>query len=167
MTDEDSARLALPLLAAGQAQKEMWHNEALALLDIAVQATVEEVGRDTPPVAPQPGRCWIVGAAPTGAWVGHAGAIAGWTAGGWRFVAARAGLAARLVANGQEVVHDGAQWRTGELRGARLLIGGEQVVGARGPAITVPIGGSTIDAELRACVGTILNTLRNHGLIGT
>jgi hypothetical protein len=165
MTDEDSARLALPLLAAGQAQKELWHNEALALLDIAVQATVEGIGRDTPPVAPQPGRCWIVGAAPTGDWAGRAGAIAGWTAGGWRFVAPRAGLAAYHLPDGQQVVHDGAQWRHGDVRGARLLIDGRQVVGARGPAITVPDGGSTIDVELRACVEIILNSLRSHGLI--
>lgn len=165
MTDEDSARLALPLLAPGQAQKELWHNEALALLDIEVQATVEEIGRDVPPAAPEPGRCWIVGAAPTGAWIGHAGSIAGWTAGGWRFVAPRVGLAARHVPSGHEAVHDGTRWRTGDLRGVRLLIDGQQVIGPRTPAITVPIGGSTIDAELRTCVGTILNSLRNHGLI--
>ena len=82
MTEEDSARLGLPLLAPGQAQKELWHNEALALLDIAVQAVVEEVGRDAPPGAPQPGQCWIVGAAPTGDWTGHARMAPGERAGG-------------------------------------------------------------------------------------
>ena len=167
MTDEDSARLALPLLAPGQAQKEMWHNEALALLDIAVQATVEEVGRDAPPPTPQPGQCWIVGASPTGAWTGHAGAIAGWTPGGWRFVAARAGLRARHVASGQEAVCDGAAWQRGDMRAARVLIDGQQVVGARGSAIAVPSGGATIDVEGRACVEMILIAMRNHGLIST
>ncbi|MGL4312420.1 MAG: DUF2793 domain-containing protein, partial [Sphingomonas sp.] len=33
---ETTSRLALPLLAAGQAQKEMFHNEALALIDLAL-----------------------------------------------------------------------------------------------------------------------------------
>jgi len=38
MTDLPSTpRLALPLLAVAQAQKEVTHNEALALLDLLVQ----------------------------------------------------------------------------------------------------------------------------------
>lgn len=165
MTDEDSARLALPLLAPGQAQKEMWHNEALALLDIAVQATVEDMNRNAPPATPQPGQCWIVGAAPVGDWAGHGSAIAGWTAGGWRFVAPRVGLRARHLPSGQEAVYDGTQWNRGEVNGARVMIDGRQVIGARGAAIPVPTGGNTIDAELRACVETILITMRSHGLI--
>ena len=165
MTDEDSARLGLPLLAAGQAQKEVWHNEALALLDLVVQATVEEIDRNVPPSAPEPGQCWIVGSAPSGAWSGHAGAIAGWTAGGWRFVAPRKGLSARLLSSGQAAICDGSGWGLGEVRAARVLVDGVQVLGARGAAITVPTAGSTIDAELRACVETILIMLRKHGLI--
>lgn len=165
MTDEDSARLALPLLAPGQAQKELWHNEALALLDIAVQAVVEDVGRDVPPAAPVPGECWIVGDAPGGDWTGHAGAIAGWSAGGWRFVAARAGLRALHRPSGQWAVHDGTRWRIGDVRAARVLVDGEQVLGARGAPIAVPSGGATIDVEGRACIEIILNMLRKHGLI--
>ncbi|VXC90602.1 DUF2793 domain-containing protein [Sphingomonas sp. 8AM] len=167
MTDEDSARLGLPMLAAGQAQKEMWHNEALALLDLAVQATVEDVGRNAPPGTAQPGQCWIVGATPTGAWSGNAGAIAGWTAGGWRFVAPRAGLRARHLPTGQSAVCDGSGWRIGEVNVSSLLVSGQQVVGARAASITVPTGGTVIDAELRACVETILIMLRKHGLIAT
>jgi hypothetical protein len=40
MTDQISARLALPLLAAGQAGKEVTHNEALTRLDMLVQPAV-------------------------------------------------------------------------------------------------------------------------------
>lgn len=40
MTDLPTPRLALPLLQPGQAQKEMYHNEALARLDLAVQPAV-------------------------------------------------------------------------------------------------------------------------------
>lgn len=167
MSDEDSARLGLPLLAPGQAQKEMWHNEALTLLDIAVQASVEEIDRNTPPAAPQPGQCWIVGPAPTDAWSGHAGAIAGWTYGGWRFVAPRAGVTVCHLPSGQTAIREANGWKIGDLRGARVLIDGVQVVGAQGAAITVPTGGATIDGELRACVEMILITLRKHGLIVT
>ncbi len=35
MEHETTARLGLPLLATGQAQKETTHNEALALIDLA------------------------------------------------------------------------------------------------------------------------------------
>lgn len=55
MTDT-TPRLALPMLQPGQAQKEMFHNEALALLDLATQAVVEAVGVDAPPGDPVPGR---------------------------------------------------------------------------------------------------------------
>ncbi|MFK3891151.1 DUF2793 domain-containing protein [Sphingomonas sp. NPDC079357] len=167
MTDEDSARLGLPLLAAGQAQKELWHNEALTLLDLAVQATVEEINRNAPPAAPQPGQCWIVGGTPTGAWSGQAGAIAGWTVGGWRFVAPRAGLRVRHLPSGQTAVCDGSGWRIGEVRASSVLVDGVQVVGARAAAITVPTAGATIDAELRGCVDAILIMLRKHGLIAS
>lgn len=167
MTDQMSARLALPLLAAGQAGKELTHNEALTRLDMLVQPAVIGIGGNTPPQAPQPGQCWIVGATPTGAWSGRAGAIAGWTAGGWRFVAARAGLCARHLPSGETAVCDGIGWQTGEVRATSLVVDGVQVVGARGPAITVPSSGATIDAELRACVEAILIMLRKHGLIAS
>ncbi len=89
MSDDTTSRLALPLLQPGQAQKETTHNEALTLLDLAVQASVLAVGTNVPPVAPTVGNGWIIGVAPTGAWTGQARAIAGWTSGGWRFLVPR------------------------------------------------------------------------------
>lgn len=53
----------------------------------------------------------------------------------------------------------------GTLRGNSLLIGGEQVVGARSAAISAPTAGGTVDAEARTAVGEILATMRAHGLI--
>jgi hypothetical protein len=81
---ETSARLGLPFLAVGQAQKELTHNEALALIDLALHAGVEAVGTNVPPAAPVEGQAWIVGSAPSGAWTGRSQALAGWTPGGWR-----------------------------------------------------------------------------------
>jgi len=159
-------RLELPLIAPGQAQKEMTHNEALALLDVAVQASVAAVGLDTPPVDAQPGSCWIVGPRPTGAWAGHPGAIAGWTGGGWRFVAPRPGLAAWSLADGMEARCDGVGWALGRLAATELAIDGTRVVGARQGAITDPDGGPMVDMQARTAVGAILAALRAHGLIG-
>lgn len=158
-------RLGLPLIAAGQAQKEMTHNEALALLDVAVQASVARVGVSDPPQAPEDGRCWIVGPAPTGAWTGQAGAIAAWTRSGWRFVPPRVGLTAWSEADGMEVRCDGATWSAGPIVATALHVAGQQVVGPRRAAITEPAGGAIIDTEAREALTAILTALRDHGLI--
>lgn len=160
----ETARWALPLLTAGQAQKEMTHNEALALLDLLAGASVVAVGTNAPPAGPVAGQCWIVGATPAGAWSGHAGALAGWTAGGWRFAAPREGLAVWSAADGCPVTYAGGQWRTGTLAATELVIGGQRVVGARRPAIAAPTGGGTIDAEARGAIGQIVAALVAHGL---
>lgn len=161
----ETARWALPLLTAGQAQKEMTHNEALAVLDLLQGASVVAVGLDAPPAAPVAGQCWIVGAAPGGAWAGHGGALAGWTAGGWRFAAPREGMTAWSEADGAFAIRAGGAWQVGGLPAAELLIGGQRVVGARRPAIAAPAGGNTADAEARAAIGQILAALVAHGLI--
>jgi hypothetical protein len=158
-------RLGLPLIASGQAQKEMTHNEALAALDIAVQPVVEAVGVDTPPVAPLPGQCWIVGDEPTGVWSGQAGALAGWTSSGWRFLTARAGWAATMADSGLTVRHDGSGWIAGALRAARVEIGGIQVLSQQQAAIDAPEGGTIVDVEGRQALIYVINALRAHGLI--
>lgn len=165
MTDQ-TTRLELPLLHAGQAQKEGTHNEALTLLDLLLHGCVERVGEDTPPETPQPGECWIIGDAPTGAWAGRSGHFAGFTAGGWRFAAPREGM--RLWSNASEttVTFRSGTWRIGDVRAASaLVVGGRKVVGAVQPAIPSPGGGSNIDSEARSVLESVLEALRNHGLI--
>ena len=167
MADHRSARLALPFIESGQAQKEVAHNEALALLDIAVQAGVQAAGVDQPPADPEAGACWIVGPAPVGAWEGQAGCIAGWTGGGWRFVVPREGTQAWNRAARHWLTRVDGIWEEGVVRGSRLVLGGEQVVGARRPAIAAPSGGAAIDAEARVAIGAILDAMRAHGLIAS
>lgn len=162
---ETSARLGLPMLVPGQAQKEWFHNEALALLDLATQSGVVAVGVDTPPPSPAAGQAWIVGTAPTGGWAGKAGSIAGWTEGGWRFVAATEGMAVWDGATGQVARYVGGTWMLGTVAASRVTIAGLQVVGARRAAIADPTGGSAVDAEARITIAAILAALRGHGLI--
>jgi hypothetical protein len=166
MTDAPTIRLALPLLQPGQAQKEMFHNEALARLDFAVQASVVAAGDDSPPGDPDEGACWIVGDAPTAGWSGRAGAIACWTASGWRFLAPFEGMRAWVAESQGFALFSGGIWRVGECHG-RLIVDGVQVVGAQADAIDDPAGGATVDAEARAAIVTILGALRAHGLIDT
>ncbi|MDO7843755.1 DUF2793 domain-containing protein [Sphingomonas immobilis] len=165
MSDDTTNRLKLPLLSAGQAQKELTHNEALTLIDMTVQPVVMAVEVNTPPPAPVAGQCWIVGAAPAGAWSGQANALAGWTAGGWRFVAPPEGCAVWSVADGAAARFLDGGWSTGVIRGARVEIDGTKVIGARLAAIAGPAGGATVDAEARTAIGAILAALREHGLI--
>lgn len=144
---ETTARIALPLIAAGQAQKEMTHNEALTLLDVAVQASVVAAGTNAPPADPQIGQCWIVGPAPTGAWSGHPDSLAGWTEGGWRFVAPRDGATA---------------WVTGSDTVARYVAGAWRIAA---PAVATPTGGTTIDQQARDAIAAVVASLRHHGLL--
>lgn len=167
MSEDLTARWALPLLYAGQAQKEMFHNEALALVDMLLHGVVESADIGVPPASPVAGQCWIVGAGGSGAWAGQDGAIAGWTPGGWRFVTPRAGLAVAVADRGHAMIHDGSGWRDGPLRADGLYVDDDRVVGAQAPAIPEPSGGSVVDEGARAALGAILTALRGHGLIAT
>ena len=165
MTDTETARLALPLLQPGQAQKEMFHNEALALLDMIVQPGVVAAGVDTPPSAPEPGQAWIVGGSPTGDWAAQAGAVAGWSGAGWRFVAPVEGMAAWVIADALVARYRAGAWTLGAETAASLSIGGDRVLAERQAAIADPSGGAVVDAEARAALTTLLGALRAHGLI--
>lgn len=158
-------RLALPFILPGQAQKELFHNEALQALDLVVAAAVEEPPRSAPPASPAVGSCYIISASPSGVWAGHAGSLAGMTTAGWRFATPVEGLAAYIRSNGLTATYRTGGWDLGILRGERVEIGGQQVVGARAAAIAAPAAGTVIDAEARTAVSAILSALRLHGLI--
>lgn len=164
---ETTDRLELPLLTAGQAQKELTHNEALVLLSALVQPVVQAIAPPSVPSSPAPGQCWIVGNSPTGAWAGKAGAIACWTQGGWRFVMPFDSMHAWSVADGVAARRIGGSWTIGAERVSALQIGGVQVVGAQQAAIPAPSGGATVDTEARGAIAAILFALRTHGLIAT
>lgn len=158
-------RLSLPFLAVGQAQKEFTHNEALQTLDTLVAGAVEEPPRATPPAAPSPGDTYLVDIGATGAWAGKSQCVATWTSGGWRFIPPVEGMMLNERASGATVTFRNGSWEMGAIRGAFLLIEGQQVVGARRPAIDSPGGGAVIDGEARAAIEAILGALRQHGLI--
>lgn len=158
-------RLALPLLSAAQAQKEITHNEALTLIDASLQAVVVAVAPAVIPAAPVPGQGWIVGAGATGAWTGQDGALAVWTTGGWRFVIAFEGMAVWSIADTTLARRTASTWAIGTIAGRVLALDGLQVVGPRRAAITGPSAGVTVDVEARATLNAVLSALRGHGLI--
>ena len=167
MSDTRTDRFALPLLQPGQAQKEMWHNEAIAALDLLVQPMAVAMAVDTPPATPEAGQAWIVGTAATGAWSGKADHVAGWTGGGWRFVAPVDGMTVWVAADALAARFTSGAWVLGDVACARLVVGGDRVVGARQAAVADPSGGTVIDIEARAALVAMLGVLRTHGLIAT
>ncbi|MGE4429149.1 MAG: DUF2793 domain-containing protein [Sphingobium sp.] len=165
MADETSDRFALPLLAAGQAQKEMTHNEALAMVDMLLHPLAQSMALSVPPESALPGQCWIVAEGGSGAWEGHDDDLAAFTSGGWRFVAPREGMRVTVAGEGGACHYDGAQWVPDGVRPDGLYMEGDRVVGPRAAAIPDPDGGMVVDAETRLALGQLLSALRSHGLI--
>ena len=162
---EASPRFALPLIMPGQAQKELFHNEALSLIDAALHASVEAAPLATPAGAPSEGQCWLVAAGATDAWAGRDGCIAIWTSGGWRFVTPQPGMGVWDKASDVVRRWNGSAWNDGEVAAAAFLVGGQQVVGARQPDVPSPSGGTIIDEQARAAIDAITVALKAHGLI--
>lgn len=147
MTDAPTTpRFSLPLLALAQAQKEVTHNEALTLIDALIHAAVEDGPLNAPPPGPGEGQCWLVGAAPSGAWAGKVGAIALWSAGGWRFAAARVGMRATRLTDGAWLRFDGSAW-------------------IEPATIASPTGGAIVDSEARSAIFALILLLDAQGLL--
>ena len=149
MTDPTSfasttARFNLPLLHAGQSQKEVTVNESLFLLD-ALAHTAVEGETATPPETPENGQTWLVAADGTDAFSGHDYALAVWGEGGWRFLPP----------------HEGMRVFDRERQCFRLFAEGWR--GIEAPAL--PTGGSTIDVEARTFLADLVQSLRNCGLL--
>lgn len=109
-SNDQTPLLSMPYIQGAQAQKHVTHNEALELLDIVIQLTVEAVDATAPPSSAADGQAWIVGIGATGAWSSYAGQIAAWRGGGWLFVAPQIGWRAWDKINAVIVVYDGTGW---------------------------------------------------------
>ncbi len=106
----DTIHLGMPFIEGSQAQKHVTHNEALRILDAAVQIGVLDTDQTAPPPTPADGDRHIVAGGATGAWAGHDDAVAVREDGAWRFLAPRLGWCAWSDADGLLLVYDGAAW---------------------------------------------------------
>ena len=139
-----SGRFALPLLFAGQAQKEFFVNEALCLTDALLHPAVEGEAQN-PPADPVEGESWLVGVEPSGAWSERAGWLASYQAGNWIFAMPRDGMRVLDRSTGQDLRY----------------IGGWQ----RPAAPEGPTGGTTIDSEARNAVAQLTAALIAGGIL--
>lgn len=158
-----SVRHGLPLLEAGQAQKEVTHNEAISLIDMRLQLAVQSRTRTDPPATPQPGEAYIVPEGAIGAWAAASGKVAVHDGFGWRFDSPVPGAVAWVADEGGCVLWDGG-WSSG-WPVASLRIGARSLFAVPPVALSAPAGGATIDVEARAAIGAILTALQDQGLI--
>ncbi|AZO80468.1 MULTISPECIES: DUF2793 domain-containing protein [unclassified Bosea (in: a-proteobacteria)] len=107
----ETPRLGLPLLAAGQAQKHVTHNDALMRLDALVHLVVASRTQTVPPATPVETSAYIVPASGSGVFVGHADDLAIFEDGAWSFLSPRAGWQAWVSDEAEHHVWTGTQWR--------------------------------------------------------
>src|SRR3978361_592145 len=107
----DTANLALPFIEGSQAQKHVTHNEALRILDAAIQVAVLDLNRTAAPPSPAAAERDVVASGATGAWAGHVNAIATWQDGAWAFLVPKTGWCIWSVADVFVFVCDGTHWR--------------------------------------------------------
>ncbi len=105
----ETENLRLPFIEAGQAQKHVTHNEALRLLDVAVQLAVASI-TSSPPWSPAEGERRIVGASPTGAFSGHTNKVASFQNGAWVFAVPKTGWRAWNIAEESLLIWSGTAW---------------------------------------------------------
>jgi hypothetical protein len=134
----------LPLLIAGQAQKEFFVNEALSILDaLLVQAV--NASQPAPPPSPTDSDCYRVTAPATGAWAGREDRIAVLIAGEWHFIAPAQGMAVFDRAADCLLVYR-AGWK-------------------RAQAPSLPSGGAMVDTEARAVIAALIGALKSIGIL--
>lgn len=136
--------MGLPLLFAGQSQKEFFVNEALCLLD-ALHARTVTASQPAPPASAADGACYRVTATATGAWSGQEDRLAVLIGGGWHFVEPAEGM----------VVFDQAK--------AGLVIFRSQWQPAA--VVAVPVGGTVVDAEARSALTALIAALQTMGVL--
>lgn len=110
---ERTPRLALPWLMPAQAQKHVTVNEALARLDILVQAVVLSRTQTAQPAEPVEGDGFILTDNASGpAWSEHpAGTLLVFHEGVWTAITPWAGLGVYVRDEALNLAHDGAGWR--------------------------------------------------------
>ncbi|MBN8531562.1 MAG: DUF2793 domain-containing protein [Alphaproteobacteria bacterium] len=104
-----TARLGLPYIVSGQAQKEVTHNEGLNKLDAFVTPVVADIA-DSPPGSPAAGDLYIVGSSPSGDFTGHANQLAQYQTGGWVFYAPFKWMDAVVESLDSRMAYDGSAW---------------------------------------------------------
>jgi hypothetical protein len=79
-----STKLGIPYLANQQATPEIYHNEALYMLEAMLRGVITRT--NAPPGSPVDGDSYLITAVASGAWTGWENHVAIWASNAWRFV---------------------------------------------------------------------------------
>lgn len=134
--------LGLPMLIAGQAQKEFFVNQALSILDGLVTRTVI-ASQPAPPSDAAEGECYRVTAPAAQRWEGCEDHLAIRIGGDWHFIPPQDGMQV-FDSNAAHILF----FRSGWL--------------AASP-VAAPTGGSVVDLEARAAISQLIAALRDTG----
>lgn len=138
-----TAHVTLPLLFAGQAQKEPFINHAFSAIDALLTGVVDD-SLATPPSDPAEGSRYRILENAVAEWLGHDDEIAIRIGGAWEFVVAYEGMS----------VFDTTA-RTS------LYFATEWLAATQPPT---PSGGNVVDSEARAALELLIEALKTAGI---
>lgn len=146
MTDSltRTPRFALPFLFPGQAQRELFVNEALIRIDAGLHAAVLD-SRADPPSDLAEGDCYLITESASGEWTGKEGRIATYSAGTWHYQDPLAGMRVWEAGRAAWAHFDGNSW----VRVTRPYD---------------PSGGPVVDEDACAAVANLVTKLVEAGI---
>lgn len=106
----DSTHLALPYIAAAQAQKHVTHNDALRILDALVMLAVKDRDLSSPPGSAAEGDRYLVKPTGSGGFAGKDNQIAHYRDGVWAFHEPQAGWICYVEDEGVLIAFDDGAW---------------------------------------------------------
>jgi len=101
--------LGVTLVEQSQSQKEVTVNQAFTRIDAVLNSGVKSRTTNTPPGSPISGDLYIVGASPTGAWVGQAGKLTYFDQ-IWRFITPIDGASFWVNDEAKNYVYSSGNW---------------------------------------------------------
>jgi len=182
--------LALPYLAASQAQKHVTVNEALDALDGLVQLSVISTALTAPPGSPAEGDRYLIASGATGAWTGWDASVAQFSGGAWHRLIPQTGWLVWDAGPGQLLVWTGSAWtaldvamgllpRTASVRVAQgpagsatdMVVAEELLSGLSGAsvtsAVTIPNRAIVLGVSARTVTAITGATSYDCGVTGT
>tara|TARA_R110000850_G_scaffold36890_4_gene97210 strand:- start:78 stop:527 length:450 start_codon:yes stop_codon:yes gene_type:complete len=141
----ETPRFRLPQLAAGQAHKELFHNEALARIDFLLHPIVQAIETDPAALMPVAGQSWLVGTDAISDWLEQDDKIAGWTGNGWLFLSPLP-LMRIYIESSDRFAYYRDSWQLSD-------------------EVSGPAGGGIVDTEARAVIESILVALTAQGIL--
>nr|WP_298924896.1 DUF2793 domain-containing protein [uncultured Erythrobacter sp.] len=142
----ETSHFSLPLLFAGQAQKEFFINQSFAMIDGLLQQAIDGT-ENAPPSSTSDGAAFRIASLATGEWAGKDDQLAIRIFGEWYYVTPKVGMRVFDRSSGQ-VVHFDGTWKVAA-------------------APNSPSGGGVVDLEARTALGELVQELRNIGIFST